>query len=117
MKSTIKLHVNYADHEVTVAPYVTLSECLREELGLKGVRVSCNQRDCSACTVLLDGDPVYSCMMLAVEAGEEEEVISATLSFERLRQWPDGHDWIGERQSDLINREFSALPLPPDPDS
>lgn len=52
------------DFEVTE----TLSTVLRERLGFTGVRVSCNQGACGACTVLLNGRSVLSCMMLAVEA-------------------------------------------------
>ena len=52
------------DFEVTE----TLSELLRERLGFTGVRLSCKQGACGACTVLLNGRSVLSCMMLAVEA-------------------------------------------------
>ncbi|MFH1002688.1 MAG: (2Fe-2S)-binding protein [Chloroflexota bacterium] len=68
MKQKIVLLVNDQEWPVEVEPYLTLAECLREKLALTGVRVSCNQGDCGACTVLLDGEPVYSCMTLAVEA-------------------------------------------------
>lgn len=68
MKQQIKLRVNNREYELEVAPYMTLAECLREKIGLIGVRVSCNQGDCGACTVLIDGEPVFSCMILAVEA-------------------------------------------------
>jgi len=47
----------------------TLSDLLREKLGFTGVRVSCREGACGACTVLLDGKSVLSCMMLAIEAG------------------------------------------------
>lgn len=67
MKEKIRLIVNKKGYELEVEPYLTLADCLRERLGLSGVRVSCNQGDCGACTVLLDGDPVSSCMILAVE--------------------------------------------------
>lgn len=66
MKQKIRLLVNGREHLAEVEPYMTLAECLREEVGLNGVRVSCNQGDCGSCTVLLDGEPVYSCMTLAV---------------------------------------------------
>jgi carbon-monoxide dehydrogenase small subunit len=68
LKQKIKLLVNKEDWTVEVEPYATLADCLREKLSLTGVRVSCNQGDCGACTVLLDGEPVYSCMTLAVGA-------------------------------------------------
>ena len=68
MKQTIMLAVNGQQWPLEVEPYLALSECLREDLALTGVRVSCNQGHCGACTVLLDGEPVYACLTLAVDA-------------------------------------------------
>ena len=68
MKQPINLLVNGQQWPLEVEPYLALSECLREKLALIGVRVSCNQGHCGACTVLLDGEPVNACMMLAVDA-------------------------------------------------
>lgn len=68
MKQVINLLVNGQEWPLEVEPYLALSECLREKLALTGVRVSCNQGHCGACTVLLDGEPVYSCLTLAVDA-------------------------------------------------
>ena len=68
MKQAINLLVNGQEWPLEVEPYLALSECLREKLALTGVRLSCNQGHCGACTVLLDGEPVYSCLTLAVDA-------------------------------------------------
>ena len=68
MKQAINLSVNGQQWPLEVEPHLALSECLREKLALTGVRVSCNQGHCGACTVLLDGEPVNACMMLAVDA-------------------------------------------------
>ncbi len=68
MKQQIKLSVNKKQYELEVEPYWTLAECLRDELGLLGVKVSCNEGECGACTILMDGEPICSCMTLAVEA-------------------------------------------------
>ena len=68
MKQRIRLVVNKEEYEIEVEPYLTLAECMRDRLGLIGVRVSCNNGDCGACTVLSDGEPILSCMTLAVEA-------------------------------------------------
>ena len=51
-----------------VPPRTTLADCLRHELRLTGTHVGCEHGVCGACTVLLDGKPVYSCSMLALEA-------------------------------------------------
>lgn len=64
----ITLNVNAIEHRVSVAPHQTLVEVLRERLGLHDVKVSCCEGECGACTVLIDGQPVNACMMLAVLA-------------------------------------------------
>ncbi len=53
-----------------VEPRMTLGDALRGALGLTGTKIACDRGSCSACTVWLDGVPVCSCMMLAVEIGE-----------------------------------------------
>jgi carbon-monoxide dehydrogenase small subunit len=64
--------VNGDRYEVAVDPWRTLAEVLREELRLTGTKIGCNQGDCGACTVLLDGRSVSSCLTLAVEAHQRE---------------------------------------------
>ncbi|RJX29569.1 MAG: (2Fe-2S)-binding protein [Desulfarculus sp.] len=71
-KQTIELRVNGDRYEVAVDPWRTLAEVLREELRLTGTKIGCNQGDCGACTVLLDGRSVSSCLTLAVEAHQRE---------------------------------------------
>jgi carbon-monoxide dehydrogenase small subunit len=67
MNATIKLRVNGEDVEVSFAPYKTLLEVLREDLGLTGTKHGCELGECGACAVLLDGEPVVSCLVLALE--------------------------------------------------
>jgi carbon-monoxide dehydrogenase small subunit len=55
-----------------LSPSMTLSYVLREKLGLTGVKVACDEGACGACTVLIDGKAVLSCMTLAVEAAEHD---------------------------------------------
>jgi len=65
---SITLNVNNEEYGVTVAPYHTLCDVLREKLGFTEVKKSCGNGECGACTVLIDGKPVCSCLMLAVQA-------------------------------------------------
>lgn len=68
MSRVIELVVNGDRRQVAVAPWRTLHEVLREDLNLTGTRFGCGTGDCGACTVLLDGRAVSSCLTLAVEA-------------------------------------------------
>jgi xanthine dehydrogenase YagT iron-sulfur-binding subunit len=65
----ITLNVNGMAVSLTVEPRAILAETLRDHLGLTGTKISCDRGACSACTVWLDGTPVCSCMMLAVDVG------------------------------------------------
>ena len=67
-KQLMTLHVNGETHEVAASPTHTLLEVLREELDLTGVKHGCELGHCGACAVLVDGVPMLSCLMLAVEA-------------------------------------------------
>ena len=65
---SITLNVNDNEYKVEVAPYHSLCDVLRDKLGFTEVKNSCNQGECGACTVLVDGKPVSSCLMLAAQA-------------------------------------------------
>ncbi|HUX20672.1 MAG TPA: (2Fe-2S)-binding protein [Spirochaetia bacterium] len=66
------LNVNGERREVAVRPSDTLLRVLREGLGLVGTKAGCENGDCGACTVLIEGEPVKSCLMLAVELTGEQ---------------------------------------------
>ncbi|MCL5950496.1 MAG: (2Fe-2S)-binding protein [Chloroflexi bacterium] len=68
----ITLTVNGDAFELDVDPRRTLLEALRDKLELRGTHLGCNTGDCGACTVLLDGEPVPSCLVLAVDADGHE---------------------------------------------
>ena len=65
---SISVTVNGTRHERTVEPRLLLSDFLRHELGLTGTHVGCEHGVCGACTVLLDGEAVRSCLMFAVQS-------------------------------------------------
>ena len=64
----VSFSVNGRREQIDVEPRRTLADALREDLGLTGTHLGCEQGVCGACTVLLDGEPVRSCLMLAVQA-------------------------------------------------
>jgi carbon-monoxide dehydrogenase small subunit len=68
----VVLSVNGVPHEVTVPVRRLLSDALRHDLGLTGTHVGCEHGVCGACTVLVDGRPMRSCLMLAVQASGHE---------------------------------------------
>ena len=68
MKYPIQVKINGRQHDLLVEPRKTLLVVLREQLRLTGTKEGCSTGDCGACTVLLDGKPVTSCLVLAVEA-------------------------------------------------
>ena len=68
----IDLRVNGQEHSLEVLDHWTLVEVLRDHLRLTGTKIGCNRGECGACTVSLDGKPVYSCSFLAVWAVGKE---------------------------------------------
>ncbi len=72
---TLVLSVNGFNYEVKAKVTVTLAEVLREELGLTGTNIMCNEGECGACTVLMNGRPVLSCMTLAIDA-ENKDILT-----------------------------------------
>jgi aerobic carbon-monoxide dehydrogenase small subunit len=69
---SIRLTVNGVQHELTVPPRRLLVDVLRQEIGLTGTHVGCEHGVCGTCTVLIDGQSVRSCLMLAVQADGAE---------------------------------------------
>jgi aerobic carbon-monoxide dehydrogenase small subunit len=67
-KQVLRCTVNDEPIEVLVPPYQTLLDALREDLGLTGPKEGCGTGDCGACTIHLDGQPVASCLVLAMQA-------------------------------------------------
>lgn len=74
IKKIVRLRVNGDFYEVIVNPNMTLLELLREGLGFTGTKKGCNEGECGSCTVILEGKPVNSCMVLGLEADGKEVI-------------------------------------------
>jgi carbon-monoxide dehydrogenase small subunit len=72
MKHKIQLKVNGDMYDVEVEPWKTLLDVIRENLQLTGTKPACRTGDCGSCTVLLDGKPVNSCLVLALDAAGQD---------------------------------------------
>ena len=84
MKQLIPVTINGEPRELAVEPFRSLLDALRVEAGLTGTKKGCDVGDCGACTVILDGKPVNSCLVLAVEVRDSEIV-----TIEGLQPAPD----------------------------
>jgi carbon-monoxide dehydrogenase small subunit len=81
----IRMTVNGREREVLVEPWHSLLHVLREQLSLTGAKLGCEAGECGACTVLLDGRPVVSCVSLGVDAdGRSVETIEGISEGDRL---------------------------------
>jgi carbon-monoxide dehydrogenase small subunit len=82
---TVTLTVNGETRTATVGGETTLLRMLRDNLNLTGSKLGCDVGDCGACTVIVDGKPVNSCLMLAAQAeGREVETIEGLASMDRV---------------------------------
>ena len=72
MKHPLSLTINDEPHELLVEAYSSLLDMLRDDLQLTGTKKGCDEGDCGACTVLMNGKTVTSCMMLALDARDQE---------------------------------------------
>jgi carbon-monoxide dehydrogenase small subunit len=81
----VRLHVNGATYDVAVPARRLLSDAIRQDCGLTGTHVGCEHGVCGACTVLVDGRPMRSCLMFAVSAVDAQIVEAIALAAERMR--------------------------------
>ena len=122
MKQLIKLNVNGTDQELAVRPGSTLLDVIRDQLFLTGTKKGCELGDCGACTVLMDGNAVNSCLVLTVEAeGKNITTIESLANGEELhpiqRAFVEkGAIQCGYCTPGMILRTKSFLDENPDPD-
>jgi xanthine dehydrogenase YagT iron-sulfur-binding subunit len=99
----IRLRINEQDREFTVEPWVTLLDLLRERAGLTGTKKGCDHGQCGACTVLVDGKRVNSCLTLAVmQDGHDVTTI------EGLAKGVDGDELHPLQQAFIDNDAFQC---------
>ena len=68
MKTQIRLKVNGFEYDILAKPNRTLLDVLRDEIGLTGTKKACGKGECGACTVIMDGEAILSCLVLAIQA-------------------------------------------------
>ncbi len=99
MKMLLALTVNGEARDVVVAPHKTLLEVLREDLALTGTKHGCELGECGTCTVLVDGEPVLSCLALPVECqGRRIETIEGMADGGRLHPLQQAFAELGAAQ-------------------
>lgn len=72
MKKQIWLKVNGSEYDLLIKPHWTLIDVLRDEIGLTGTKKGCGKGECGACTVIMDGKAILSCLVLAIQAQGKE---------------------------------------------
>ena len=84
-RRAITLSINGKDHTVTVEPRRTLVDVIRDDCGQTGTHIGCEHGVCGACTILIDGEPMRSCLMFAVQAeGHSIRTVEGLQQGERL---------------------------------
>jgi carbon-monoxide dehydrogenase small subunit len=84
-KADITLSINGRDYPIRVEPRRTLADAIREECGQTGTHIGCEHGVCGACTVIVDGEPVRSCLMFAVQAeGKAVRTVEGLASGEEM---------------------------------
>jgi len=120
-KELLTLNVNKEERAVAAYPNRTLLNVLREDLNLTGTKQGCDDGDCGACTVLLEGAPVLSCMMLAASCDDKSVVTIEGLTHEgrldRVQQafWHEGGMQCGFCTPGMILSSYALLQRNPDP--
>jgi carbon-monoxide dehydrogenase small subunit len=108
----LEVTVNGARHRCTVEPRLSLADFLRHELGLTGTHVGCEHGVCGACTILLDGQPVRSCILSAVQVdGARVETVESLAEGDLLHPLQDAFCEHGALQCGFCTPGFLLTAL------
>jgi carbon-monoxide dehydrogenase small subunit len=121
MRVPININVNGEEYHLEVKPNRVLLDVLREDLGLTGTKKGCGLGKCGACTVLLDGRPVHSCLLLAAHADQREITTIEGIAAEKPHPLQvafveKGAVQCGFCTPGMINAAKALLDANPDPD-
>src|ERR1700758_4377016 len=106
-KAQVTLELNGERVEVAFAPHKTLLEVLREDLGLTGTKHGCELGECGTCTVLLDGTPVLSCLVLGLAcAGRRVKTVEGMAAGGKLHPLQDAFAELGAAQCGYCTPAF-----------
>lgn len=116
--ASIDLNVNGEKRKLIVRPADTLLRVLREKLGLTGGKPGCENGDCGACTVLIDGKPIKSCLTLAVEVGDKKITTIEGLTNTEIQEAfiEEGGFQCGYCTSGFLLNSYALLETHPDAD-
>lgn len=116
--SSVYFNINGEKRKAVIKPSDTLLRVLRENLGLTGGKPGCENGDCGACTILLDGKPVKSCMILAIEVVENEITTIEGLHNTEIQQafHEKGGFQCGYCTSGFLMNAYALLETYPDAD-
>ncbi len=121
MRVPINIMVNGEEYHLEVKPNRVLLDVLREDLGLTGTKKGCGLGKCGACTILLDGRPVHSCLLLAAHADQREITTIEGIAAEephplQVEFVEKGAVQCGFCTPGMINAAKALLDANPDPD-
>jgi carbon-monoxide dehydrogenase small subunit len=120
-KELLTLTVNNEARVLATAPNRTLLNVLREDLNLTGTKKGCDDGDCGACTVLVDGAPILSCIMLATSCDQRQvttiEGLARAGRLDRVQEafWHEGGMQCGFCTPGMILSSYALLQRNPDP--
>lgn len=116
--TSVYFNINGEKRKAVIRPSDTLLRVLRENLGLTGAKPGCENGDCGACTVLLDGNPVKSCLILAIEVVDNEITTIEGLKDTEIQQafLEDGGFQCGYCTSGFLINAYALLERYPDAD-